>query len=341
MARDRYSAGLLAVASVLLIGASPSDSGRWHSFGNWQAVCDNISTCTAFGFPNPGGAMAWISVRRDAGPSAAPVVMVSLPVDRPPPASMHLAFSDGRQLDILGPKRDPDPGALLVTVARSTAADALLAGLKTAPAVTASIAGNAVLFPLNGAAAALRWIGVQQGRGGHTPPLIALARLRVAPESGHVPAAVATLLARQACDLDTSGRNLPDGDPRDFSSERIVLRFAPHLMLWGMPCTAGAYNLSIMFATLDARTGEARLVHFPPTPSAPPSDDTILVNPTFDPALDTLTSFGKERGIADCGEAASYGWDGRAWRLVAYNSMPDCRGVNSAYWPSVFQSRRH
>ena len=39
----------------------------------------------------------------------------------------------------------------------------------------------------------------------------------------------------------------------------------------------------------------------------------------------TMLTFGKGRGIGDCGDISAWVWDGTAFRLTRYDLMPDCK----------------
>jgi hypothetical protein len=54
----------------------------------------------------------------------------------------------------------------------------------------------------------------------------------------------------------------------------------------------------------------------------------------------TLSSLALGRGVGDCGVAAEWAWDGKAFRLMRAIMMSSCRGVPVEDWPVLFRARR-
>jgi hypothetical protein len=111
-------------------------------------------------------------------------------------------------------------------------------------------------------------------------------------------------------------------------------------MLWGPQCTSGAYNAVNVFFIGDEHGRGLKRVRFPEPPGADQPGDDELFNPSYDAKTQTLTMFSKARGIGDCGEAASWVWDGKAFQVVSDTVMTACRGVPSDDWPALFVSRQ-
>jgi hypothetical protein len=66
----------------------------------------------------------------------------------------------------------------------------------------------------------------------------------------------------------------------------------------------------------------------------------IMINPGFDTETATLSTFAKGRGPGDCGTEAGWTWDGKAFRVTLYRSMPYCRGVTLDDWPVLYRAAR-
>lgn len=66
---------------------------------------------------------------------------------------------------------------------------------------------------------------------------------------------------------------------------------------------------------------------------------TDLMGAGFDAATNTLGTFSKGRGIGDCGQAATYGFDAREERfyLVEARIKDSCDGEIEAEWPIVYK----
>jgi hypothetical protein len=52
-----------------------------------------------------------------------------------------------------------------------------------------------------------------------------------------------------------------------------------------------------------------------------------------------LSSFHKGRGIGDCGAIWGWAWTGKTFRLTAYATMPECRGISSDDWITLWRAR--
>ena len=101
---------------------------------------------------------------------------------------------------------------------------------------------------------------------------------------------------------------------------------------WGTPLTRLAFQRSsdLSFPTGSPCAGKDSLVeNLAALSDAGGLDDD---SPT------TLSSFFKGRGIGDCGEEASWTWTGGAFRLNSYITLPECRGVASDDWITLFRS---
>jgi hypothetical protein len=95
------------------------------------------------------------------------------------------------------------------------------------------------------------------------------------------------------------------------------------LTLHGVPCDSGAYNLVYVFFT-QSEKGEYRNIGFAEpdteyvraTDSAPAAahligwrSTDVLVNPEWNPAAQTLTTFSRARGAGDAGDRGVWGFD--------------------------------
>lgn len=130
------------------------------------------------------------------------------------------------------------------------------------------------------------------------------------------------------CDLD------PSMTPDD-----TVARLAAGVVLWGPQCAMGAYNEVNVFFLGDEHGRNLKRVKFPEPPGGGNADD-LLINASFDPKTQTLSSFSKGRGIADCGQTTDWAWTGKTFVVISENTMPACHGVSADDWPALFVSRQ-
>ena len=53
-----------------------------------------------------------------------------------------------------------------------------------------------------------------------------------------------------------------------------------------------------------------------------------------------LSTFGKGRGLGDCGTGEEWVWDGKAFRLALLKTMPHCKGIPIDDWPTLYRAER-
>ena len=337
---------LLLAAAAALVMAGAAQAAGTKTVKDWTAVCSNIGDCTAFGFSaedaDPG---AYLKIDRQAGPAAQPQVTIVLGAgDRQPTENWTLTL-DGKPIAGLAPVHavGSDSGARATL---STAAAArLIEALRNGQSLELKGTTEAGSVSLAGSAAVLLWVDDQQGRVGTVtaltkkgpaaaasvhargaPPLI-----RPAPPASQagLPKRAPKALAKGAEDCD------PASDPDD-----TIARLAPGVVLWGPQCEGGAYNSVNVFFVGDERGAHVTRVKFPEAPGAGQARDDILMNVGFDAPSQTLSSFSKGRGIADCGSTASWVWDGKAFQMAHEEIMTECRRVPPDDWPVLFVSRQ-
>jgi hypothetical protein len=359
--RGRLTA-LVVAGAALVLGAgaalAATDSARDDvlvTFRDWVVGCDNANTCQAMALePEDAdrsdtefGAM----IEREAGPGGTLVlqfgpILRSGVLDSEADAVPVVAVGDrgGRRLAVLS--QSDITGYFYVTdAAAMPAVRAMLAQ----PFVTLLDADGAVVDFVStmGFSAAMRLVDERQGRDGTagalvargpaaaatTPAAPARAVVRVlapfidvAPRSLAPEAIVAAAqpLARGMQQPDCAGT--PDTPPQ---AEFHRLDAATTLAIIDPSCITGAYNRTRIVALVDEQ-GRAR-----PVPLVTPEgrlQETELVNASFNLPDDmgllahpALSTFGKGRGLGDCGSGEVYGWTGAAFELVERTQMNECR----------------
>jgi hypothetical protein len=113
----------------------------------------------------------------------------------------------------------------------------------------------------------------------------------------------------------------------------------PTSILYALPCTAHAYNVTYRLYLRDiGEIGGIRTLYF-----ADYSEDTawsgtdLLFNISVEG--DRLTAFYKGRGLGDCGTLGEWQWNRYDYRLLRYAVESECRGVQPEEWPVVFPPR--
>ncbi|MET3724435.1 DUF1176 domain-containing protein [Sphingomonas trueperi] len=320
---------LLALATAFAAQVAP---GPFESFGDWAVACDNVRRCEmtsllpADGETEPNGAE--LSLVREPGPAGEVSITVWPPEDAKGAPSLTI---DGARVEG-GRVRQ---GTLEFSgVAAQRLATVLANG--HAARIVAGAGEKTGDISLAGASAALRFIDARQGRAGGVTAIVARgpkpasmvpaeAPLPVVPAiapTGGAAAVSPTLIARLNKESGC-GENYAEALPQP-EPEIDALGGGATLVL--LACGSGAYNLtSAAYVVRDGKATEASFDY-----------DTDLINTDWDPSSGTLSTHGKGRGIGDCGEGASYVWDGSSFRLTEATRMDECRG--SANWLTVWRA---
>ncbi|HEY9217512.1 MAG TPA: DUF1176 domain-containing protein, partial [Phenylobacterium sp.] len=150
----RWFGWLLLGVLGLAAGAARAET---TTFTDWVAICDNVRTCSAYGFSSElSEDVGYVRLTRGAAANDAPKIWVSVTAETN--GSWELAVDGkniGGPLALRGEKDDAYRRAELSPVQAS----ALLAGLANGSSLTLSQAGQAPrAISLKGSSAALRWI---------------------------------------------------------------------------------------------------------------------------------------------------------------------------------------
>jgi len=317
----------VALAATAASAATTPDTprpGKPKLFRDWIVACDNGRACEAASLA-AGESMlqdVGLIVARD-GDGRVTVRIRDL-TGKAKTASVRV---DGRTIASTPLDRDGEGKW------QGASASALVAAIATGRRATLRTPTTHPLA-LAGASAAFRYMDDRQGRVGTTSALIARGTKRyrgatpalpmvqvVTPPPGAAPAIPATAIGearrRYRCVID-------DGSPFSADAHRLDRRSTLVLM----SCGAGAYNYLVKpLIWRDGRLSPASFdfaYHFGETPE--PGQPEILVN--VDWSRDgRLSSWGKGRGLGDCGDAQQFGWDGTRFRLLHAEQMTECRGA--------------
>ena len=320
---------LLALATALAAQPTP---GPFQSFGDWAVACDNVRRCEMTSLQPADGDIETngteLSLVREPGAEGEVSITVWPPDDAKGAPSLTI---DGARIE----GGSVQQGALRFSgVAAQRLATALANG--HAARIVAGAGEKTGDISLTGASAALRFIDAQQGRAGGVTALVArgpkpasmvpaAAPLPVVPAIAPTgrgaaisPALITRLNKESGCGEDYSD-NFPQPEP-----EIGPLGGGATLVL--LACGSGACNLTS--AAYVVRNGKAMEASF--------DYGADLINTDWDASSGTLSTHGKGRGIGDCGEGASYVWDGSRFRLTEATRMDECRG--SANWLTVWRA---
>lgn len=317
------SAALLATAATAATPDTPRP-GKLKLFRDWIVACDNGRDCETASLAAEDSALQDVGliVARDGAGRV--TVRIRDMTGKAKTASVRV---DGRTIASTPLDRDGE-GAW-----QGAPAQALISALARGKRA-ALLTPAAHPVALAGAAAAFRYMDDRQGRAGTTTALVARGGKRyrgaapalpvvqiVTPPPGPAPVIPANAISearrRYGCVID-------DGSPFSADAHRLDRRSALVLM----SCGAGAYNYLVKpLIWRDGRLSPAAFdfaYHFGETPD--PGQPEILVNVEWS-RDGRLSSWGKGRGLGDCGDAQQFGWDGTRFRLLHAAQMTECRGA--------------
>jgi hypothetical protein len=291
-----------------------------------------------------------MAVTRAAGPDGALTVLfdagvaldaASLTLDgKPLPPALRAALAP-----------DPQSHGETLTSTGSAAAAEFLRGIRDGTDLTIGLADktDTVRVSLRGLAAALLLIDDVQGRvGGQT----ALARPGPAPASD-VPAALAlppippppprppvlsektakrlTAALRASATVKRACDNLEE----DAASDDAVMLNKTQALV-SVVCAVGAYRkVWRLFLVPPGQPQAAQPLTLKVPLRKDPIDD--FVNIAFDPATGRLDMHDPCRSVGDCGQSATWYYDGRQFHLTAYRFL-DLEGGRPGAWPTLWRS---
>jgi hypothetical protein len=342
---------LICVTPIVVAGSAFAEDtypdGAFRAFGNWGVTCDNAHTCW---LQSAGGSDAVITLRRDAGPEARPIIVLSRYEGSFERATFDAKGFEAAFVGAIASMYGEDYGPRL-TIADGEV-DLFVAALTKAASLT-DPADEGFEIALAGASDGLGFVDEVQGRNGTVTALVAKGDKSangpaIAPVFPTIAAPVtsvttittppdsALIAAREAaCTEDAESRN-PDVLPEGY-------RLADGREIWFMPCFDGPYNY---VSTPFLKTGAiiAPLPFTGPDADFPkPEDLALLWNPSLNVedknAPLTLATFGKNRGMGDCGAISEHVWTGEAFALTGYRVMEGCSGLWDDEWPVRWQAK--
>ncbi len=366
-------AGLVRLAPLLLAGAvicsARPAAAEFKDFRDWLAVCDNLRNCAAYGFvAGDEPSSAYVFIARGGAPAATARITIDADVDDN--VKVALSFDDaalhGLPEGPLAFGKGDDGGFGHVVIDDPAAVDTALASMRKAQTLVVrridppggpKIEQETSKISLSGLVAALLWIDEQQQR---LDTKTALVRRGDRPVSSiqPPPGAPSVRAAKPPPDKPTPDKPLPAADMRLLTAKvrslcnddhhvnlEDTFRLTADSALYDFTCPdfSGAYNQTSVFLIVpDGRPQAARPVKFVypagVATGAAEAGSVVATNAGFDPSTMTLSTFNKGRGVADCGAAEDWVFDGQTFQLVMLRAMPHCKGVASDDWPVHYQA---
>ncbi len=340
-------------ATIATTAALPvPQTGEIPTFRDWAAGCDNGGNCEAVSLlPEEDGARfdEWggpISIIRTAGSDdifKIRVLFESKGFDR------YQMMVDGQLVDT-GPIVEGDYPIEIVGEDAKKVAGAIIRGKRLV--VQGPGGENITRISLAGSSAALRYIDQKQNRAGTGTALVARGSRAFQPANTDLPmivvdqwesaklvpeaSALVALAEDSRCKEDRYGlvedQAYPLGKRGDIYRALVLIS-----------CGSGAYNFSSAPYIGEYRKDNSGGWTFTPAKfDRQPTwggegNQPLLVNASWDEQDQTLSSYGKGRGLGDCGSAENYVWDGDRFRLIDASAMNECRGAYE--WITVWRAK--
>ncbi|MEO9600053.1 DUF1176 domain-containing protein [Parasphingorhabdus sp.] len=325
--------------------------GEIQTFKDWTVGCDNLGDCEAISLvPDEGRASfeEWdgrVSIIRTTGSDdifKIRILFEAEDIDR------YRMIIDGQLVDT-GPIGQSDYPVEIVGTDATKVAKAMIHGnllTMQGPAGT-----DITKISLAGSSAALRYIDQVQNRAHTTSALVARGSRIFQPVNSDMPRitvdrweeatlvpetdTIVALAENSKCKDDRFGLIEDQAYPigkRDDLYRALVL----------ISCGSGAYNFSSTPYIGEYREDSAEGWTFAPAKfDRQPSwggegNQPLLINAGWDEEEQTLGSYGKGRGLGDCGNAENYIWDGDMFRMINASAMPECRGAYE--WITIWRA---
>jgi len=348
MPQMTFIAGIFATIAAAVAVPVPQP-GEIRTFQDWAVGCDNGGNCQAVSLvPEAGGAgyEDWegpVSIVRTAGSDdifKIHILFEAKDMDR------YRMLVDGRLVDT-GPIVQGDYPVQIVGEDARKVAEAIIKGKRLA--LQGPGGGNITRISLAGSSAALRYMDQQQQRAGTDTALVAKGSRAFQPKAGKLP----TIMVDQwqpATRVPETGDIVALAEAPRCKDDRFGVvedqvyplgrrgdRFRALVLI---SCGSGAYNFSSA-PYVGEYVENAGWTFAPARFDRQPSwggdgADPLLVNASWDEQEQTISSYGKGRGLGDCGSAENYVWDGEMFRLTDASAMPECRGAYE--WITIWRA---
>jgi hypothetical protein len=303
-------------------------------FKDWAVGCDNGGACEALPLASENGAIENMALvfRRDLNAKAMPRISIS----------GFVSTSD--RYTLLVDSKVVDTGAILPGDApiELTGKDAnkLVSAIRRGKSIRLIDGAGKKLgqASLSGATNALQYIDkiqrpVTKKAGRFVVPTVTVPRIMPSdkiPDTGSLVAlAEGSSCAKDRVDVTQDTAYSLGNSGKGPSALALI------------SCGNGAYNFStaVFVGTQDPGgkwTFEPARFDYGPAQKNGAGDLAVLINSGWDSATQSINSYSKFRGLADCGRSETYVWDGSMFRLTNASAMDVCRGAGD--WITVWRA---
>lgn len=322
----------------------------YREIRDFVVACDNLRSCEVRWAPDRGQGPQ-LYVIREGGPASALVVLAGNLAEEgavaPDPRTLKL---DGRPFgrDVRWEREEFE-----LTVQGEDALR-VLRTLREGRVVTYATGGETHEVALDGLKAALLLVDETQGRLGTVgafvrtgpaadatvPPALPEPTIISRPADRRLTAPTGFAARVRRAQAGALERNSCDDEFLELD-EAYPLNRDEVLVVLG--CMMHAYQSSTLVLRAPREAPErAKLVAMPLAAGdepVSPQDAGRYIEGSWDPGSATFSEFSKGRGLADCGSATVWAFDGTAFRLAEAFRMHRCSGAPPGDWPRVFRSK--
>jgi hypothetical protein len=337
-------------ASPGLLGARPV----YREIEDWVIACDNTRACEArFSIADAGAGdsdYGDLRITRQAGPEGALLVEIMADGRGTPPDPNTLRLDHHKLLGAWTWKADPKAQTISLFGAK---ARAFVRTVIEGDRLDYSDGEHGFGVSLSGLKAALLAMDEDQGRlDGETalarpgpramssvPAALAVPQLWAAPALQ--PLAGAKDFARRVRRSQAAVLKTRDCEPQ-YASEDAAWALDREQAIVLLGCNWGAYQgWVVAFVAPRATPERAHPLILSGTTLGGTADkfDGGYTSGDWDPKRATFSFSAKGRGLADCGASGSWVYDGKTFRLSAYNKLNRCSGLVAGDWPTLYRTR--
>jgi hypothetical protein len=307
-------------------------------YGDWTLACDNVLRCEALTLGDASGLM--LRVVRDAGPTGR--IQLSLtsttansPADHFYMDDKHIVFEN------FSWKKKILPGEVsLFEFSIDNEADATQFIRSISEGSTLDIAekpsSKKLALSLKGLNESLLLMDKVQGRYNNETALAPAAkgekprslvpnaplapRIKVRPYIHKLGVEASTLIKAARKQMRDERC---DADREKYSDAAYALNQQQALVI--IECASAAYNISyhVYLASRGKKLPQITTLNLPYIPNTANSD--LIFNAAYAPSSSILTQSAKTRGLYDCGDFASWAFDGKQFKLLEYRQFELCK----------------
>lgn len=339
----------LIVGLMLATGmtqAAPEQVPLYREIKDWVVACDNLRGCQALSAPesfnyNPLG----LHLQRDAG-AQAPLRLYLRDTEQREFSPLLL---DGKSLVNAAALQQVTRDGETVLMAEGADAQALLTELRNGGELRMEVKGeDEVLVSLSGLSAALLVMDAVQGRvetrsalyrpgtraDSEVPDAPQAPRLRAYPGVTPLGEDESRVIA-EAVMVQTRSQWIEEDMGSEPEAEAFALSDHEALVIIRTWCAA--YNCEFAVFRVNRQPPYAEQdLQLDPMPLEHGGDLSGWVS--YEPKTGELAYLYKGRGIADCGEAGSWRFDGTRFQLASFSFMGRCAGGNPGDWPELWRT---